>query len=513
MTTTRKAPAQQADPQRAVIVLRLSDFRDDDDGAETTFDARESELRDWCTESGYEVARVAIENGTDASGKMRGASAYKRPVKVVRPDGLITFRTRRPVWASVLLDLQEGRADVLVTEDMDRACRDFRDLEDLLDACAVRGASAVSPSGSLRLTRGGTPDEIETAHDRVKAARKASADTARRVAKGRKRWAAKGSYFGGRRPFGYVPDPDAPEHRKTLIMVPAEAEVIRAAAAAVLRRGPDSALRSIARQLRTAGTVPTVTGVPWSAEILKDVLCKPAVAGILMHNGTEHRGSWPAILEPDQWRTVRAELTRPERRTGTANAPKWLMSGLLGCGCECAECAVSRVNVTGGRDRAPAYTCRAHSHVRRNAAALDAYVGLYLTKRLARPDAVNLLRPAPRAGIDAAALRADSAGLRKQLDGLAAAFADGDIDRQQLAAGTARVKAKSDKIAALLAAHDDPDPLAEFRGQPDAAAVWAGLPLARKRAVVDLLAVVTLLPSTRRGKGFDTASVCIEPKS
>ena len=51
--------------------------------------------------------------------------------------------------------------------------------------------------------------------------------------------------------------------------------------------------------------------------------------------------------------------------------------------------------------------------------------------------------------------------------------------------------------------HTAPDPLAEFRDQPDAAAVWDGLPLPRKRAVARLLVTVTLLPATRRGAGFD----------
>jgi site-specific DNA recombinase len=513
--TSKTAAGDTAGPDRAVILLRLSDFRDEDDaGDETTFDAREQELRDWCGDEGYEVVRVAIENDTDSNGKLRGASAYKRPVKVITPSGLVNFRTRRPVWASVLLDLQEGRADVLVCEDMDRACRDFRDLSDLLDAVAVRGASAVSPSGSLRLTRGGTPDEIETAHDRVKASRKASADTARRVAKGRKRWAAKGSYFGGRRPFGYTADPDAPEHKKTLIVVPDEAAVIRSTAKAVLRRDEHYSLRFIARQLREDGAVPTVTGVPWTAEILKDVLCKPAVASILVHQETEHPGSWAPILEEDTWRAVKAILTDPARRTTTENAPRWLLSGIARCACGCQECAsVGRISVTGGRDKAPGYTCRAHSHIRRGAAATDAYVGLIVTKILAKAENAGLLLPAPRAGVDAKALRAGAKALREQLDGLAAAFADGDIDRQQLAAGTARVKAKSDRIAAQLAAHDEVDPLAEFRGQPDAGKVWAGLGLARQRALVDLMATVTLLPSGRKGRGFDPASVDVVPRA
>jgi site-specific DNA recombinase len=48
-------------------------------------------------------------------------------------------------------------------EDLDRACCDPRDLEDLIDTCEVCRASARSLSGSLTLTRGGTDTEITTA--------------------------------------------------------------------------------------------------------------------------------------------------------------------------------------------------------------------------------------------------------------------------------------------------------------------------------------------------------------
>ena len=52
--------------------------------------------------------------------------------------------------------------------------------------------------------------------------------------------AGRACYQGGRRPFGYRPDPDAPQHRKTLVIVEAEAEVIQQAAADILDRASPS---------------------------------------------------------------------------------------------------------------------------------------------------------------------------------------------------------------------------------------------------------------------------------
>ena len=200
---------------------------------------------------------------------------------------------------------------------------------------AACGGHARSLSGSLTLTDGGSSDQLAMARVMVTMAAKSSADTARRVTAGRERWAGR-SYQGGKRPYGYRPDPDAPEHRKTLIIVPAEAEVIRAAAGDILKRG--ISLKAIARDLRDRRE-PTVTGTQWTASTLRDILAKPAVAGIAVHTRivkdeetgqerkvtSEHPGAWPAILKLKQWEQLRHLFD--SRKTGTSPEPRWLVSG------------------------------------------------------------------------------------------------------------------------------------------------------------------------------------------
>jgi DNA invertase Pin-like site-specific DNA recombinase len=49
------------------------------------------------------------------------------------------MRTRRPVFARVLLDLQNGMARVLICDDVSQIARDERDALDLIDACELGG--------------------------------------------------------------------------------------------------------------------------------------------------------------------------------------------------------------------------------------------------------------------------------------------------------------------------------------------------------------------------------------
>jgi hypothetical protein len=317
--------------------------------------------------------------------------------------------------------------------------------------------------------------------------------------------AGAGWYGGGRRPFGYRPDPDAPKYAKTLLLVPAEAAEIRNAATAVLA---GTSLKAVARDWRERG-VPSVTGAKWTAATVRDVLVKPAVAGLaVVTNGTTTTvpAKWPAILEREVWEALAAMLGDPDRRTngGNANEPRHLLTGIARCHCG------GQVKVNGGKG-APAYVCSEHYHLRRNAAGADEWVALHITEYLDRADNRDLLRPAARPGVDAPALRAEAARLDAIGKRQARMHAMGEISDSEMRAGSRARKSRLDEIAAQLAATTTPDPLAEFRDQPDAAAVWDALSLPRKRAVARLLVTVTLLPATRRGPGFDPGSVRVEP--
>ena len=488
------------------IYLRLSDAR-----IEEALSGREAKLRALAADLGWPVHRVVVENDLapgSKDGKLSPASAFKRRrIKVVTASGKIKteLRTVRPGFRSVLEDISAGRVNAVLAEDLDRLIRQPRDGEDLLDAVELAGATARSLSGSLKLTDGGTSDERYMARIMAATATKSSEDTARRVRE--KREVLNGSsYQGGPRPYGYVHAQDTAKYHKTLIMVPDEANVLRAAAADILDR--DISLRAVARDLRERG-VPNTTGTAsWSSQSLKHVLLKPAIAGLAVHKGVQRPAPWPHILERDVWERLKDKLTDPARRTSDrGNEPRWLLSGIGLCGgCDDG----TTVRATGARDRT-FYTCREGYHLKRNARYADAHVEASIVARLSQPDAKEILRPPPRKGTDTARLRGEAATLRQRKTRQMQLHAAGAIDDTDLADGLRALRDRLDVVNAQLAVSDQPDPLAEFRDVP-ATTAWPRLPLSRKRTITRKLATVTFLPVIKRGPGFDEDSVRVEFK-
>jgi len=529
------------------LYLRLSDLRN-----EEALDGRVEKLKAEAARVGWHVPAdgVIIENdlteGANGNGRSRPASAFKRK-KITTPSGRVELRTVRPGFRRVLDDIVK-RGRNLLAEDLDRACRDPRDLEDLIDACEQRRASARSLSGSLTFTNGGTDAEITMARMMVAVGDKESRDKARRVADARERLAGQ-SYGGGRRPYGFRPDPDAPKYHKRLLKVDAEAEVIAQAAAVILDK--NISIKSVAADLRDRG-VKTVTGAPWSAETLKDILLNDAVTGL-----TDTAGNvvWPAIIEQDRQdrlrdllaadsrevfgyrkekildpetgkvKTVRTRELILDPETGepkvfrvtrnasaAGSAARWLLSGIAVCGKpgeDGAECG-GAVRCTGTRDRR-AYTCTSDGHVRRNAAAVDAYLSGKVMAYLSRPDLDAVLpRPRPRPGTDAGALRREARQLTGKRDDLARLLGEDVLTEAGVRKERKRIDARLAVISAELAASDEPDPVREFRGRVDAVSVWESLSLPRKQAIVRELVRVRILPARRKGSRFDEDSVRVE---
>ena len=78
-----------------------------------------------------------------------------------------------------------------------------------------------------------------------------------------------------------------------------------------------TSLKAVARDWRERG-IPSVTGAKWAAATVRDVLVKPAVAGLaVVTNGTATMvpAKWPAILEREVWEALAAMLGDPDRRT------------------------------------------------------------------------------------------------------------------------------------------------------------------------------------------------------
>jgi len=489
----------------AIIYLRLSDFRDADDA---TFEAREAELRDLAAALDLRVRRVAIENDLNANGKARGASAYKTPRQVTTASGLITFRTRRPVFEAVVLEMQANPVPlVLIVGDDSRITRNERDGLDLLDAVRVAKASVVAPDDDGEpkwlLTDGGTTSQVRAFRDRIQDARRYSDGVAANVRKGRRRWAGV-SYQGGRRPFGYRVAEGTEEHARNLVVDDAEAAAIRHAAEELLGGGSVAAVERWLREQR----VPTVTGAAWGHATVRDMLLKPAVAGLAVRGATLVPAPWPAILKRPVWEQLRQLLTNPERRTSAGNEPRWLVSLFAQCGI-CGK----PLSVGGaGKGRSPAYVGKVCGHVRRNAVLVDDHIAALVVARLRKPDVAGILLPPARPEVDLDGLLHQREQLADRRAKLGRMVAGGLLDDEAtIAAIAAEIAADDAAIGAQLAtAASEPDVLEPFRGGDPADQVWEALSVPRRRAVVrKLLDAVVIERPARRGPGFDPDAIKI----
>lgn len=487
-------------PERAIRLTRISDARDEDTKG---VDAQGADCDGLAGRIGWTIGPAAthhiIENDT---------SAFKRKV-IPLPDGRRELRTVRPGFRQALAMLADGRADGLIAYDLDRAVRDPRDLEDLIDVVEAPAPRipVESVTGSLRLANDA---DVTMARVMVAVANKASRDTARRVARARLRQAEEGKWGGGKRPFGFEPD--------GVTVRLSEAGEIRRAAEAILA---GVSLRQVTASLR-GRRVPTVTGAAWSTVTVRDMLLRPRNAGLMVHRPDGGRGPrktrlytdaditgkapWPEIIPEASWRAMRAVLTDPARTLGPGNTPRWLGSRLYQCGV-CGGGATLVVSGSTSRGyRYSRYLCREKGHLARAAEACDEYVGLVVTSRLARPDMAPAVTPPPP-GSDTIRLYQEVANIRKLLNEQAQLHAHGVIDGQQLAAGSVEFRARLGAAEAALKVATAGDPLAGIAGNPDAARVWAGLDLGRKRAILRELVTVTVYQARARGGRFDYDTV------
>jgi hypothetical protein len=139
-------------------------------------------------------------------------------------------------------------------------------------------------------------------------------------------------------------------------------------------------------------------------------------------------------------------------------------------------------------------------------AGVDEFIAQLAVARLGEPDAAGLLRPAPAAHVNAPKLRAESRRLAERKRSLVRMHVQGDIDDADLATGLRAVAERLARIDQALATADAPDPLAEFRGRP-AAEVWAGLGMARRRAVVQVLISRIRIMPVKRGAHFNPDAI------
>jgi hypothetical protein len=145
--------------------------------------------------------------------------------------------------------------------------------------------------------------------------------------------------------------------------------------------------------------------------------------------------------------------------------------------------------------------------VARQAGPVEEFIEKLVVARLSRADAADLVT-VEEAGVDVAALREEAAAIRVNLEEMATDRALGRITRAQMLkateAGTARLAA----IGAELDGAARENVLAPLVAAENAAAVWEGLDISRKRSVIKTLMTVRLYsPGRGARREFDPATV------
>ncbi|MDR2381824.1 MAG: recombinase family protein [Bifidobacteriaceae bacterium] len=310
---------------RAVVYVRISD---DPSGSERGGDRQEADCRELAGKLGLAVAGVFKENDT---------SAFKQKT-ITLPSGERVRRVVRPRFREMLALLASGGADVMIAYDLDRAVRDPRDLEDLIDARTLAGFKVCSVTGSLRLDN---DSDVAMARVLVAMANKSSADTARRVARAARQAAVEGRWHGSGAPFGYR----LVDHR--LRVVPEQAALVVEAAGRLV--GGES-LYAVTRDWNGRG-VRTSKGGLWTEKAAKLLLRNPALKGVRSYRPVQPDGSrapvpvvavkgdWEPVLGEAEWAAVNAVLDeRKARRTTYCGPVKRVhpFSGLIRCA-RCGE--------------------------------------------------------------------------------------------------------------------------------------------------------------------------------
>ena len=403
----------------------------------------------------------------------------------------------RPAYKRMLDDLRAGVATGVLAWHTDRLHRSPAELEEYIQVVERHGVDTQTvTAGQLDLS---TPAGRMNARNFGNFARYEVEHMAERQQAKKRHKAAAGQWLGGRRPFGYEAD--------GVTMRPEEAAELERAAGELLA---GVSVNALVRDWNARG-VATTTGGKWTGSALRRVLLRPRNAGLMEHRGEiVGPAEWPAVIEETKWRALVALLNDPSRRTSPGPERRWLGSGLYECGV-CGEAGeVSRVlaataglGTAEGRKTVPAYRCaKGRGHIARNPHHLDRYVSMLAVEWLSRPGAVEAMQ-GPRDDSAARARILERETLRIRDEEAAEMYAGGEMTRAQLVKAnetTARRRAELDQADAAAARSTA---LAPFRKAASAQAVWDGLDLDRRRAVVSEIMRVIILPAkTGRPDGW-----------
>jgi hypothetical protein len=262
-----------------------------------------------------------------------------------------------------------------------------------------------------------------------------------RQIRGHERRAEAGRPWWNTRPLGYERDGTIRED---------EAQRVRQAFQELLT---GHSLYSIAKRWNREGFL-TTKGNPWRSSNLRTALVNPRNAAIHTYRGkpTGQAATWEPIVTRELYDAVHRILSAPGRQPDN-NGGKRI--GLLTNVARCGLCGagmirhLSRPNTKG--EKYPRYVCRACRRTSMPAEWLDLFLMNRVILMSRSEEWLSSLTPdADEADERVSELRTERATLEARRTDLAAMFADGEVDREALRAGTERVNARLAEVESDL---------------------------------------------------------------
>ncbi|CAI9400385.1 hypothetical protein AESSP_00377 [Aestuariimicrobium sp. T2.26MG-19.2B] len=388
----------------------------------------------------------------------------------------------RPAYEQMARDYEAGAFDALVCWDLDRLTRQPRQLEDWIDRAEKRGLLLVTANGEADLSTDGG-----RMFARIKAA-VARAEVERKGARQRRalrQRAEMGRPALGTRLTGYFKDGSVNQP---------EADLVRHIFEWFAN---GQSLYAIARRVQESG-ISTRRGDRWHQSTIREMLTNARYAGIQVYRGEEiGDGNWPAIVDKDTFRLVNAKLSDPARKTAFGTARKYLGSGIFRCG----TCGLPLRSSSSQR-----YTCRDRC-LSRSMEQVDEHVCALVEGWLSEAATVGSWRPSgtPRTS----PLVARQERLIRRLQTTSEDYDQGLIDGARFKAATDRIKDELSTVSRELAKQSGRPALASMMRAPDPAATFRAADLDTRRAVVDALVTVELLPAPRGSRMYNPELVRI----
>jgi site-specific DNA recombinase len=465
-----------SEPTRAAIYCRISSDRE---GAGLGVQRQEQDCREVAHRLGWEVANVFVDNDISAySGKLR------------------------PKYRDLLEAMKAGTIQGVIAWHTDRLHRSPRELEEYIDVSEKQGVTTQTvKAGEIDLS---TPSGRAVARTLGAWARYESEHKSDRITRKKLQLAQDGAFSGGPVPYGWILNEGVPE------IVEGDAREIRQAINGIIS---GVSIGSIVRDLNDRG-VPTRRGQKWTSTAVRNMLLRPTNAGLSAYRGEiVGKSTFPAIITEDQWRTVTAIVTNPDRRTQTDSRVRHLLAGILRCGtCGAAMKTSSRAQ---GRNAGTKfyYKCptRGPGHAFQTAAPIEGLISNTVIARLDQPGHIARLS-GPQNQDRQHALQSESVALRGRLDEAANSYADGLITAKQLESITSRVRDKLEAVerALALAARASVVPASAAE---NVRAWWESAGIERQRAVISALMVPAVDPIGKSApRTFDPNRIRIEWK-